>query len=62
VDAPPPRDIEAIVGRVADWSTKFRPETLETCQHSKAKVLVNTYMSDTAPELGKVSVDDRSIR
>jgi len=29
VDAPPPSNIEATVGLLYDWSTKFKPATLE---------------------------------
>jgi len=51
-DAPPPSDIEAIVGPLARKRTKFRPETLKILSgYIGAEVFMNTHMSDTAPEL-----------
>ena len=52
-DAPPPSDIEAIVGPLARERTKPRPETLKSLSGSyrSRSFSWNTHMSDTAPEL-----------
>lgn len=58
VEAPPPRDREAMEGRpeaAADEATKLRPETLgETSVILPQRNKHDTYMSATLPELGHI--------